>query len=220
MGSPSLIGTHRELRARDMKTTLGTAAAIALAFTGAAFAQASAVDKNYVKSLAAPGKTVLVIEYYDGNGKVVERKGFASTSGYKATSPTSFSAGKDLSINLYGIKPCDGDFVNRKEDYSGSCAEFAKDQLGTMLQSPKVLFCRAFLTEMNAPKQEATCYGYYNYPGAMDSVDNLESQLLSLGAVKLDTDKNGKPQRPDLLNDEKIGKEGQFGMWADSRSAQ
>ncbi|TKB29746.1 MAG: hypothetical protein E5W69_04680, partial [Mesorhizobium sp.] len=46
------------------------------------------IDKDYVKSLASPGKTVLVVEYYDGSGKVVDRKGFASASGYQAVSPT------------------------------------------------------------------------------------------------------------------------------------
>lgn len=71
-------------------------------------------------------------------------------------------------------------------------------QLQTMLQSPKVLFCRAFISEQAAPVQDVTCYGYYNYPGAMDTVDNLEEQLLSLGAVRLTKKADGSFERPDL----------------------
>ena len=46
---------------------------------------AGPVDESYVRSLAAPGKTVLVMEYYDGQGKVIGRKGFASASGFRAS---------------------------------------------------------------------------------------------------------------------------------------
>lgn len=65
--------------------------------------------------------------------------------------------------------------------------------------------------------QNATCYGYYNYPGAMDSVDNFEEQLLSLGALRLAKKPDGSVERPDLQEAEKLGKKGDFGMWADPR---
>ena len=178
---------------------------------------APAINKDYIKSLASPGKTVLVIEYYDGEGKVTARKGFASATGYKATSPTEFRVDDKIVLNLYGLEACSGEMVNRKDDYAGTCNAYAKQQLQIMLQSPKVLFCRAFVSEETAPKQNATCYGYYNYPGSLDTVDMLEEQLLSLGALRIAKSKNGKPERPDLENAQKIGEEGSYGMWADPR---
>lgn len=178
---------------------------------------APGVDKGYVRSLAAPGKTVLVIEYYDGGGKAVGRKGYASASGFKAISPTEFRVNEKTALRLYGVEACKGDMVNRTEDYAGPCSEFAQRQLQVMLQSPKVLFCRAFLSEQNALTQNATCYGYYNYPGSLDSVDMLEEQLLSLGAVRLAKKADGTVDRPDLAEAEKIGQNGSYGMWADPR---
>lgn len=174
------------------------------------------IDKAYIRSLAAPGRTVLVIEYYDGSGKITERKGFASASGYKAVSPTDIKVNDKVVLHLYGLEPCQGDMVNRGEDYSGSCAAYAQQQLQIMLQSPKVIFCRAFVTEQNASSQDATCYGYYNYPGSLDTVDMFEEQLVSLGALRLSKKGDGTVMRPDLAVAEKIGRGG-YGMWADPR---
>jgi hypothetical protein len=180
---------------------------------------AEPVNKDYVRSLAAPGKAVLVIEYYDGQGKVADRKGFASVSGYKVISPTEFRVGEKLSVHLFGIEPCDGDMVNRQEDYVGSCADFAQRALATLLQSPKVVYCRAFVTEQNSPLQDATCYGYYNYPGSLDSVDMLEEQLVSLGTHRIAKEADGSPARADLADAEKIARAG-HGMWADPKIKQ
>lgn len=180
---------------------------------------ADPIDKDYVRSLAAPGKTVLVIEYYDGQGKIVDRKGFASASGYKAISPTGFRVDEKLSLHLFGIEPCAGEMVNRQEDFAGSCADFAKRGLEMLLQSPKVVFCRAFVTEQNAPLQDATCYGYYNYPGSLDSVDMFEEQLVSLGTHRIAKKADGSPARADLVEAEKIGRGG-YGMWTDPRIKQ
>ena len=174
------------------------------------------IDKTYIKSLAAPGKTVLVVEYYDGEGKVADRKGYASATGFKAATPTDIKVDDKTILHLYGLEPCRGEIVNKAENFSGSCAEFAQQQLAIMLQSPKVIFCRAFVSEQNAPRQDATCYGYYNYPGSLDTVDMFEEQLLSLGALKISSKPDGSPMRPDLVEAEKIGKGG-FGMWADPR---
>jgi hypothetical protein len=191
---------------------------VAALVSGSAYAT-EPIDKGYVRSLAAPGKTVLVIEYYDGQGKVADRKGFVSASGYKAISPTDFRVDARLSLHLFGIEPCDGDMVNRQEDFTGSCADFAQRGLATLLQSPKVVFCRAFVTEQNAPVQDATCYGYYHYPGSLDSVDMLEEQLVSLGTHRIAKKADGSPERADLVEAEKIGRGG-YGMWADPRIKQ
>ncbi len=174
------------------------------------------IDKTYIRSLAAPGKTVLVIEYYDGAGKVAERKGFASASGYRAVSPTDIKVNDQVALHLYGLEPCLGDMVNRGENYSGSCAAYAEQQLQIMLKSPKVIFCRAFVSEQNAPAQDASCYGYYNYPGSLDVIDMFEEQLVSLGALRLSKKTDGTVMRPDLVAAEKIGRGG-YGMWADPR---
>ena len=156
---------------------------------------AGMVDKDYIRSLAAPGRTVLVIEYYDGQGRVAERKGYASAAGFGATSPT------DIRVD---------------ETVTGSCADFARRGLETMLKSPKVIFCRVFVSEQNAPAQDATCYAYYNYPGSLDAVDMLEEQLVSLGSHRIAKKPDGSSARPDLQKAEKIGRSG-FGMWADPR---
>lgn len=191
------------------------AIALSAALTGRSFATGT-IDKDYLRSLAAPGKAVLVIEYYDGQGKVADRKGYASASGFAAISPTDFRVDDTVTVHLYGIEPCDGDMVNRQENFAGSCADFAKRGLETLLKSPEVIFCRAFVSEQRAPTQDATCYGYYNYPGSLDAVDMFEEQLVSLGTHRIAEKSDGSPERPDLQDAEKIGKSG-FGMWADPR---
>ncbi len=175
-----------------------------------------AVDEAYVRSLAAPGKMVLVVEYYDGNRQAVGRRGFASASGFKALSPLDIRVDRKITLHLYGLEPCQGDMVNRQENFSGACSDFATQQLAIMLRSPRVIFCRAFLSEQDAPVQDATCFGYYNYPGALDVVDNFEEQLVSLGALRLSRKADGTLMRPDLAHAEKIGRGG-FGMWGDPR---
>lgn len=177
---------------------------------------AEPVDEAYVRSLAAPGKTVLVIEYYDGQGDVAERKGFASANGFKTVSPTHFRIDEDTTIHLYGLEPCDGEMANRQEGFTVSCDDFARQGLETLLKSPKVIFCRAFVSEQNAPVQDATCYGYYHFPGSLHSVDMLEEQLVSLGTHRIAKQADGSPARTDLAEAEKIGRGG-FGMWADPR---
>jgi hypothetical protein len=73
-----------------------------------------------------------------------------------------------------------------------------------------------FLTERDASLQDATCFGYYNYPGSLDSVDNIEEQLVSLGALRLSKKTDSTLRRPDLSAAEEIGRSG-LGMWADPR---
>ncbi|WP_117196101.1 hypothetical protein [Rhizobium terrae] len=178
---------------------------------------ASGPDAAYVKSLAAPGKTVLVVEYYDGEKKVVSRKGYASTRGFQAGNPTTIRVDEKTSLRLYGLEPCEGDVVNQKEGFSGSCGDYALLQLKALSKSPKVILCRAFVSEENAPMQDVTCFGYYNFPGALDTVTSLEEQLLSIGAVRLAKEADGAPMRPDLAAAEKIGRQG-YGIWADPRT--
>lgn len=179
---------------------------------------AGPVDKSYVRSLAAPGKTVLVMEYYDGQGSVTQRKGFASASGFRASSSTTFRVDANLTVHLYGIEPCDGDMVNRKEDFAGTCEDYARRSLEALLQSPRVVYCRSFVSETGAAVQDATCYGYYKYPASLDTVDMFEEQLVSVGSHRIAKRQDGSPARADLNEAEAIGRGG-FGMWADPRHA-
>lgn len=177
---------------------------------------AGSVNQDYVRSLAASGKTVLVIEYYDGSRTAVSRKGYSSAAGFKVTSPTDFRVDDKVSLHLYGLEPCRGEMVNQAEGFAGTCEAYAQEQLSIKVKAAKVIFCRAFLTEEKAAKQDATCFGYYNYPGTLDTVDNIEEQLVSIGALRLARKPDGSPLRADLTDAEKIGRGG-FGMWADSR---
>ncbi len=176
---------------------------------------AGPVDKGYVRSLAAPGKTVLIIEYYDGSGSVAFRKGYASVVGFQAQSGTDIKLDDKVSLHLYGVEACNGEMLNRAEAYSGACDEYAKQQLSIKLRA-KVLYCRAFMSEEKAVRQDVTCFGYYYFPGSVDAVDNLEEQLVSIGALRLSRNADGSLMRPDLSEAEKIGRGG-FGMWADPR---
>ena len=188
-----------------------------VAVAGSAAFSAEPIDKPYVKSLAAPSKKVLVIEYYDGKGAVTGRKGYSKADGWSAASATEFDAADGVRLKLFGLKPCDGDLVVKSENYAGNCSDYAKAALDTMLKSAHVLFCRSFVSETKAPSQDTTCYGYYAIPGAMDSVDMIEEQLVSLGALRLAKRADGSLARPDLEEAETIGRKGKYGMWIDPR---
>jgi hypothetical protein len=208
----AVMTTWRPLR---MRRAIGCLLAAGMCLPAYA---AEPVDEAYIRSLAAPGKTVLVMEYYDGQGKVSERKGYASASGFRATSATDFQVDAELTVHLFGIEPCQGDMVNRKEGFAGSCDDYARRGLETLLQSPKVIYCRAFVSETGAKTQDATCYGYYNYPGSLDTVDMFEEQLVSLGSHRIAKRPDGTLARTDLKEAAEIGRRG-FGMWADPRIA-
>jgi hypothetical protein len=177
---------------------------------------AGTIDPAYVKSMAAPGKTVLIVEYYDPAGKVVDRVGFASAQGFGVKTPVDIAIDTKTGLHLYGLEPCTGEMVNQREGFAGTCADYAREQLEIKVKTAKVLFCRAFLTERDAPLQDATCFGYYHFPGSLDAVANLEEDLVSLGALRLSRKADGTPMRPDLSKAEKIGRLG-YGMWADPR---
>lgn len=204
---------------RMAKTVLVRDAVIATAMVLAALGSRAfaAGEPAYIKSLAAPGKMVLVVEYYDGDRTVVSRKGYASAIGFRASSPNEIMVDSKTTLHLYGVEPCQGEMINRKEGFSGSCEEFAQQQLKILLKYPKVILCRAFLTEENAARQDVTCFGYYFFPGSLDSISNFEEDLLSLGALRLAKKADGSLMRPDLAEAERIGRQG-FGMWADPRT--
>ena len=73
--------------------------------------------------------------------------------------------------------------------------------------------------QAGAPAQDATCYGYYNYPGSLDTVDMFEEQLVSLGSHRVTRRPDGTLARADLKEAQDIGQRG-YGMWADPRIAE
>ncbi|MCM2294703.1 hypothetical protein NAC44_20455 [Allorhizobium sp. BGMRC 0089] len=178
---------------------------------------AANINKNYIKSLVSPGKFVIVIEYYNNNNNASKRVGYTSNSPFNADGPGKIAINKSADINLYGLHPCKGDLVNIKEGYSGSCDDYAVDQLKTILKSAPVIYCLAFVSEENSKTKDATCYAYTYFPGSMDSVDMIEEQLVSIGAMELDRNKDGRPIRPDLAKAENIGRKGKYGLWQDPR---
>jgi hypothetical protein len=196
----------------------GALIALALSLFASVSFAAEPIDKAYVKSLAAPDKKVLVVEYLDGEDNVVDRKGYASESGWNAKSPTEFEATKGVVFKLFGVAPCSGELVVKTENFAGTCDDYAKANLQTILSSAHVIFCRSFITEQTAASQDTTCYGYYAVPGAMDSVDMIEEQLVSLGALRPTKKADGTSARPDLADAEEIGSEGSYGMWSDPRT--
>lgn len=205
----------KELTVKQERRIFALVLAAATTVTGTAQA-IEPIDESYVSSLAAPGKIVLVMEYSDAAGEVVNRKGYASAEDFSAISGTSFRIDGNTTINLYGVEPCDGEMVNMNEGFSGSCADWALQGITEQLGSAKVAYCRSFVSEQNATNQDASCYIYVYYPGALNGVFNLEEQLVSTGFLRISKDAAGKPLRPDLADSESIGRKG-YGMWADSR---
>jgi len=173
----------------------------------------TSVDKSYIKSLASPDKTVLVVDYRDGNGKTVDRQGFANSRGFSVSAPTKFSIDENNQINLAAIKPCSGSITVPADDYQGSCAGYAQAQLAVQLKNPRVIYCIANFAEKNASEKNATCWGYWFFPGTLDSVSSIEDELLSVGAVEL----NEKINRADFVDAMAIAKKQHVGIWAESK---
>ena len=200
---------------RDGRT--GTRAALAAAawlLCPTSPATGEAVNEAYIRSMAAPEGSVLVVEYRDGNGGVTDRRGFASRSGFRPRSPTQIRINESLAIRLHGIEPCQGEMVNEKEGYAGPCHDYARHGLEVLLRAPSVIFCRALAREAGARLQNASCHGYYSYPGAADTIAMFEEQLVSLGIHRIVRTPDGTALRADLEAAERIGRTG-FGMWAD-----
>lgn len=176
------------------------------------------IDESYIRSLASPGKKVLVIEYYDGQGGVAERRGFASPEPFGVVSATELRANAGTVIHLYGVEPCEGEMVNRVEEFAGTCEDFAVQQLEIMMRAASVVFCRAFMSEAGTPRQNATCYTWSYFPPSLDAIDMIEEQLVSLGALRVATGADGRPLRTDLGEAEDISRATGLGMQSDPRT--
>lgn len=195
---------------RILLTSLAFSFCVASSF---AAENSALVDKSYVKSLASPDKTVLVIDFRDANGKTVERQGFANSRGFSVTGSTTFAVDANNHINLASIKPCSGSISIPADDYHGSCSGYAQQQLAVQLKNPRVIYCVANFSEKNASEKNAACWGYWFFAGTLDSVSSIEAELLSVGAVEL----NDKSNRADLVDAEEIAKKQHVGIWAEGK---
>lgn len=171
------------------------------------------VDAAYIKSLASPDKIVLVIDYRDATGKTIERQGFANSRGFSVTGATTFAIDENNHINLAAIKPCNGSITVPADDYRGSCAGYAQEQLAVQLKNPRVIYCVANFAEKNTSEKNATCWGYWFFPGTLDSVSSIENELLSVGAVEL----NEKSNRADFVDAMAIAKKQHVGIFSESK---
>jgi hypothetical protein len=192
-------------------------ALISAAFVALAPALGSAaepIDKAYIRSLGAPGATIVVMEYRSHQAAQVERQGYRLKTPARASSATSFAVSESLEVSLWGVRPCEGTVSSAWEGFEGSCAEFAQLQLGRLLRNSRVIYCRAFASEKEKPTQNATCFTHHVVEGAMDAVDMIEEQLVSIGALRVERDSDGAALRPDLIAGEKLGKAGAFGLWS------
>ncbi|TNM66703.1 hypothetical protein FHP24_03215 [Aliirhizobium smilacinae] len=184
-------------------------------FPGSA-SSAEPLDKNYVRSLAVPEHVVFVMEYRQADQSVADREGLRSKAAFSSVSSTEFAVDQKRHIQLYGVEPCSGAITVRREGYVGSCENYARAQLEILLKHPGVVFCRAFIDQRGKSRQQATCFAYHNFPGRLNSIDMLEEQLVSIGALRLSRSKVGKPLRPDLEEAEQIAKKNAFGLWEGS----
>jgi endonuclease YncB( thermonuclease family) len=194
---------------------VATILAVVLAPPSNAFS-AEPIDPDYVRSLSIPGHTVFVMEYWQDDAQVVARDGLKSKTPFVAISPTVFEVERQRQIQLYGVEPCDGTVVDRREGFNGTCQDYARSQLDISLRHPRVVFCRAFIGERGKPVQQGTCFAHYFFAGSLNSVDMLESQLVSIGALRLSRTEAGKPVRPDLEDAERIARKNHFGLWGSS----
>ena len=201
----------------DAKYLLHLIVALSLTATMSVYAQGSPTD-SYVRSLGQDGQLIAVIEVVNASGEVVDRVGYArpASQPWQSLSSTRFRVADDLVLQLYGVEPCVGQLVVRDEEYAGDCEDYAQRNLQIMLNNPRALVCRTAAAGRNMAVQLATCDGHYVVAGAMDSVDNLEEQLVSLGALRLAVGNDNQPLRSDLVDAQQIGSGG-FGMWADPR---
>lgn len=146
---------------------------------------AEQIDKNYVRSLSIPDHFVFVMEYRKADQSVVDREGLQSEVPFSSVNSTGFSVGQTRHIQFYGVQPCNGAITVRREGFDGNCEDYARTQLEILLRHPRVVFCRAFEDERGKSRQQATCFAHHYFPGSLDSVDMLEEQLVSIGALRL-----------------------------------
>lgn len=176
------------------------------------------IDVNYIRSLANNDKTILVVEYRDGNNNIIKRQGYANSAGFEAVSSNEISINDNVRIKLFGVTPCTGNITVKSDDFSGSCAEYAQKQLAIQLKNPRVIYCISSIVDEHASVQNGMCWGYWFFPNSLNSVSSIEGELLSVGAVKLAKKQDGSAIRPDLIEDEEIGKKGAFGVWSEQGS--
>jgi hypothetical protein len=167
-----------------------------------------------LEALRQPNTNVLVLEYYDGGGKsLVGKQTFTSLERARFVSGTNYRFGQSVTLNAWGVSPCQHDRRLTDAKFDGPCREFVQEGLNAILRSGPVMLCRAFVDQQDKPIKNASCFILVNY-ASVYGVTKIEDYLVSGGYVSLMRDAEGKPLRPDLAEDERIAKGFGRGLWA------
>ena len=167
-----------------------------------------------LEALRQANTNVLVIEYYDVGGKtLVGKQTFTSPERAQFANGTSYRFGPSLILNAWGVAPCSHDRRLTDATFDGPCREFVREGLNAILRSGPVMLCRAFADQQDKPVKNASCFILVNY-ASVYGVTKVEEYLVSGGYVSLARDADGKPLRPDLVDEERIAKGFGRGLWS------
>jgi endonuclease YncB( thermonuclease family) len=167
-----------------------------------------------LEALRQANANVLVLEYYNADGKsLVAKQSFTSPERAQFSNGTSYRFGQSLTLNAWGVSPCQHDRRLTDAKFDGPCREFVREGLNAILRSGPVMLCRAFADQQDKPVKNASCFILVSY-ASVYGVTKVEEYLVSGGYVSLIRDADGKPLRPDLADDERIAKGFGRGLWS------
>jgi len=194
------------------------AAPVLLALAGSALGQSRAIPdppKDYMRQLARAGQYVLVVEYFDPKlNAAVERLGLRSKRPFDPQGPVDIKASDSMALILGGIAPCASGEPISYEDFSGPCRDLTRYGLEQITRNARVLLCRAYLDQRGRAAQEAACFAYTIFPGALESVDPVEATLVAQGMAFVARGADGKPERPDLVSSEELARSQRLALWS------
>lgn len=196
-----------------MRRTLIAALAGSMSLAPAFALEAPTLD--YMRELARPDRTVLVMEYIAPRlNAAIERTGLAAPERFRPLDGRTIRISDDLVIRLGGVAPCRSDVPVQHEDYQGTCVGLAAEGLDIELRHASVLLCRAYADQRDEPVQEATCYTYTVIGDALESVDPVEARLVGGGWAFASRNADGTPERADLAVAEQQAAANRLVLWS------
>ena len=170
---------------------------------------------DYMRELARPDRTLLVMEYIDARlNAATERVGMMVRERFRPVDGTTIRVSDELAVRLGGVVPCASNVPVQHEDYQGTCAGLAAEGLDIELRHASVLLCRAYADQRGQSVQEATCYTYTRIGDALESVDMVEESLVGGGWAFAARGADGVPQRGDLAAAERMAATNGFVLWS------
>ena len=198
---------------RSASILLAALALASLAPSAALALDAPALD--YMRKLARPDRTVLVMEYIDLRlNAATERVGMMARERFRAVDGVTIRVSDELAVRLSGLMPCTSDVPVQHDDYQGTCAGLAAEGLDIELRHASVLLCRAYADQKGKPVQEATCYTYTRIGDALESVDMVEESLVGGGWAFAARGADGVPERADLAAAERMAAVSGLVLWS------